>query len=163
MTAKDVLLGNMDLCMSVLNTYVSDLSDADLLRRPAPRANHLAWQLGHLIQSENFLMNSLSPGSMPALPAGFAEQHNQAAAESDDPARFLTKQQYMKLFKQQREATRKVVAGIDEADLDKPGPERMRRICPTIGSFLILVGNHPMMHAGQFATVRRLLDKPVLI
>jgi hypothetical protein len=39
----------------------------------------------------------------------------------------------------------------------------MRRICPTIGSFLILVGNHPMMHAGQFATVRRLLDKPVLI
>ena len=31
---------------------VSDLSDADLLVRPVPQANHIAWQLGHLILQE---------------------------------------------------------------------------------------------------------------
>lgn len=74
MNAKDVIKMQMDVALHVLKTYVSDLSDADLLLRPGKGCNHLAWQIGHLIAA-----------------------------------------------------------------------------------------SHPMMHAGQFVTVRRQLDKPVLI
>ena len=31
--------------------YLGDLSDADLLVRPVPGANHIAWQIGHVISS----------------------------------------------------------------------------------------------------------------
>ena len=62
----------------IVNWYVSDLSDADLLVRPTAGANHIAWQLGHLIASETRLVRSQLPdASYPGLPAGFAEQHAQ--------------------------------------------------------------------------------------
>jgi hypothetical protein len=163
MTAKDVLKSHMDMAQMVLTRYLADLSDADLMRRPAPTANHLAWQLGHLINSENGLVNMVCPGVSPALPAGFADQHGKGATGIDDPGRFLTKQQYLELFAKQREATKTALAGLADADLDKPGPDAMKRLCPTVGSVFVLIGNHPMMHAGQFATVRRILGKPIVI
>ena len=52
MTAKDVLKNALKSNHEILSMYLSDLSDADLLVRPAPGANHIAWQLGHLIYSE---------------------------------------------------------------------------------------------------------------
>lgn len=162
-TAKDALLTNLEMGLFVLKSYLSDLSDADLLRRPAPKANHLAWQLGHLIASEHQMVNLVVPGSMPPLPAGFAENHDKAAAGVDDPSRFLNKAGYLELFDQQRAATKKVLSELSEADLDKPGPEPLRRVAPTVGALFVLLGSHPMMHAGQFAVVRRMLDKPILI
>ena len=52
--------------------YLSDLSDADLLVRPTPGANHIAWQFGHLIESEPHLLKIILPDAkMPELPAGF--------------------------------------------------------------------------------------------
>jgi uncharacterized damage-inducible protein DinB len=163
MTTKDALKGNLDLSQMVLSAYVSDLSDAELLMRPAPSANHLAWQLGHLIAAEHNLLNMVVPNSMPQLPAGFAEQHGKATTGSNDPSKFLTKKQYLDLMAEQRAAAKKVLDAVPDTDLDKPGPDRFRSICPTVGSFLILVGNHGMMHAGQFATVRRTLGKPIVI
>jgi hypothetical protein len=38
----------------------------------------------------------------------------------------------------------------------------MRAYAPTVGAALTMLGAHPMMHAGQFVTVRRKLGKPIL-
>ena len=65
MTAKDAIKYEMDLSLNVIRTYLSDLSDADLMLRPAKGANHLAWQLGHLIHSEADLLNGACPGAAP--------------------------------------------------------------------------------------------------
>jgi uncharacterized damage-inducible protein DinB len=163
MNAKQALRSSMDLSLFVLNTYLSDLSDADLLRRPGPGCNHLAWQLGHLIASEVSLLNRLCPGQAAELPAGFAEQHSKATAQSDDPAAFRTKQEYQDLFQKVRTSTLAALEALPESDFDKPAPEEMRKRFPTVGSILTLIGVHPMMHAGQFVVVRRQLGKPVLI
>ena len=40
----------------VVNVYLEDLKPDELLVRPAPKANHIAWQLGHLIASERYLV-----------------------------------------------------------------------------------------------------------
>jgi len=163
MNAKDALRANMDLAEMVLKTYVSDLTDAELMTRPVKGNNHLAWQLGHLISSEQQLLSGAYPGSAAELPAGFKEQHDKSTAASDDASKFLTKQRYIELFDKQRAATKAALERIPDSDLDKPGPESMKRICPTIGSLFNLIASHPMMHAGQFATARRTLGKPVLI
>ena len=51
---------------------------------------------------------------------------------------------------------------MSDADFDQPGPEPMRAYCPTVGSVFTLQGTHWMMHAGQWAIVRRKLGKPPL-
>lgn len=163
MNAKDAIRGTMDLSHHVLKAYFDDLSDAELMLRPGPGCNALAWQLGHLISSEVGLLNQVCPGAAPELPAGFAEQHSKATASSDDASKFGKKQQYLDLLDQVRAATLSAMDKLPEADLDKPGPESMRNFCPTVGSFFNLIASHPMMHAGQFVPVRRALGKPIKI
>ncbi len=162
MNAKDAIRGSMDLCLTVLKGYFGDLTDAELMKRPGPGCNHLAWQLGHLISSEAGLLNQICPGAAPELPAGFAEQHSKETISSDDASKFCTKQQYTDLLDKVRTASKVALGQLPEADLDKPGPEKMRDFCPTVGSFFSLIATHPMMHAGQFVPVRRALGKPVL-
>src|SRR5262249_609324 len=58
----------------VVTALLEDLSDADLLIRPVPGANHIAWQLGHLIDSEVQMIKDQLPGTAyPEFPAGFAK------------------------------------------------------------------------------------------
>ncbi|MGH7169010.1 MAG: DinB family protein [Gemmataceae bacterium] len=146
----------------MVNWYVNDLSDGDLLVRPTAGANHIAWQLGHLIATETRLARQVPGMSYPGLPAGFEEQHAQGMATQESTQGFLGKQQYVDLFNQTREATKAGAAKLSDADLDRPTEGQMASFAPTLAALLILVANHTMMHAGQFSVVRRKLGKPVL-
>lgn len=139
--------------------YLDDFSDADLLVRPVPGANHVAWQLGHLIAAEHGLVESVCPGAMPPLPEGFAEKHSNETAGSDDASAFLKKAQYVDLYRQQRAATLKALDSLSEADLDRPGPEKYRGFVDTVGAVFTMQGGHWGMHAGQWAIVRRKLGR----
>jgi hypothetical protein len=163
MTAKDVLKMQMDMGLTVLKTYISDWSDRELLLRPGKGCNHGAWQIGHLIAAEADLLNSVCPGAAASLPVGFVERHSKETAGVDDPAKFLSKQQYLDLYDKQRAATQAALDKLPDADLDRPSPEKLRKMFPTVGSIFGLIAGHPLMHAGQFVAVRRQLGKPVLI
>ena len=97
MQAKEAIKFLLESNQNMIGMYLSDLSDADLLVRPTPGANHIAWQLGHLIIAEvNFFMPKV-PGAKPApLPPGFAKQHSKDTINSDSG--FKTKDEYLKLF-----------------------------------------------------------------
>ena len=62
MHAKEAIKTAYDLSQMVLTSYVSDLSDTELMTRPCAGCNHVAWQLGHLISSEVGLLESVAPG-----------------------------------------------------------------------------------------------------
>src|SRR5579864_6058217 len=83
----DVLSRNLEFVKSTL----ADFSDADMLVRPVPGANHAAWQLGHLIGAEVRMVNSAKPGAAPELPAGFADKFTRETAKIDDPNFFPRK------------------------------------------------------------------------
>jgi hypothetical protein len=163
MDAKDAIRSCTNLSSTVLKTYISDLDDADLMRRPGPGCNHLAWQLGHLISSEAQLLESIAPGKSAKLPDGFAQAHSKETSENDDPAAFRSKAEYERLFDDVRAASLTALDGLPPAALDEPGPEHFRKICPKVGDMFTLIATHPMMHAGQFVAVRPQLGKPVLI
>lgn len=160
MTSKDAIKTTIDLCHQVLAAYLSDLSDADLMVRPVPEANHIAWQLGHLTASEHKMLTDAGY-AMPELPEGLAESHDPEAATSDDPAKFHKKEEYLKWLEEQRAGTLSVLASAPETDFDKQSPEPMREYAPTIGAAFCAVSVHEMMHAAQFVVVRRKLGKPV--
>jgi hypothetical protein len=163
MQAKDLIRTSMDLSDNVVNKYLDDLSDADLMRRPVDGMNHIAWQLGHLISAERMFVEAVRPGSSPALPEGFDEAHNKEAAKSDDKSKFLSKAEYIRLMQTQRAATKKALDATSDADLDAPSPERWRGMWPTVGMVYNMVGNHVLMHVGQWVAVRREVGKPVVI
>jgi hypothetical protein len=163
MNAKDALKIALTSTQNMVKMYLSDLSDADLLVRPAPGANHIAWQLGHLISAEGYLLGSEMPGAVyPELPKGWSEQHDKSTAAMDPPKGFATKAEYLALFEKVRAATLENLAKMPEAALDKPVEGRMKEFAPTVGALLVLTSNHTLMHAGQFTVVRRKLGKPVL-
>jgi hypothetical protein len=163
MNAKQAIQATMDMGNLVLTKYISDLSDADLLRRPGKGCNHLAYQLGHLISSEVGLVNAVAPGKGAKLPEGFDEKHAKDKAGVDDPKAFYTKQQYLDLLESARQSATAALNELPDAELDAPAPERIRSLCPTVANVFILIGTHPLMHAGQFVPVRRELGKPVVI
>ncbi|HBI43759.1 MAG TPA: DinB family protein [Planctomycetales bacterium] len=161
MKAQDAIRTALTGTQQILTMYLQDLSDADLLVRPAPTANHIAWQLGHLIASERGMVSENIPGvKYPEPPAGFAERHNKETASRDTG--FGTKAEYVDLFNKVRQTTIDAVGKLSEADLDKPTTGPVAQMAPTLGAMLLLNADHAMMHAGQFTVVRRKLGKPVL-
>lgn len=162
MDSRAALKGCLDWGTMLVTMYLGDLEDADLLVRPIPECNHIAWQLGHLINSENNLVETTLPGSMPPLPAGFAEKHSKETASSDNPADFLTKAEYLKIREEQRVATAAALAKLTDADLDQLPPEQFRTYLKSVGDLFAMLGTHDVMHAGQWAVIRRKLGRPPL-
>lgn len=162
MNARQALQAAFPQSDGIVRAYLEDLTDKELLVRPVEKANHIAWQLGHLIASERYMIEQVSPGSMPALPVGFAEKHNNDTAHSDDPSAFLSKAEYLQLFAQQRAATLQVLDALGDDNLDKPAPESLQRIAPTVAAVFSMQPVHWLMHAGQWAVIRRKLGRPPL-
>ncbi len=162
MNAREAIAKSMVMSDMICNGYLEDMTDAELLVRPVPGANHIAWLLVHLLNSEHSMIETAFPGSMPALPAGFAEKYKSETATSDDPKAFHTKAEYMKLRSEQRAATLKALEKLSDADLDKPSPEAFRSYAPTLSDLFGLHGAHGLMHAGQWAVVRRKLGRKPL-
>ena len=161
MTNKDAIRSAWNLVDTTLQILLGDLSDADLLVRPLPNANHIAWQLGHLIAAETRTAPLLG-GQAADLPAGFAEQHAAAAATQPTPEGFLSKGDYLALLGKVRAASLAALEQVPDSRLDEPTPGPMAKLAPTIGDMLMLSAIHVTMHAGQFTVVRRKIGKPVL-
>lgn len=162
MSLAEHITASLQLPTMVVNMYLEDLTDADLLIRPAENMNHIAWQLGHLIQSEHFHVTQVAPESMPALPAGFQERHTKETASSDEPGDFLSKAEYLQQMQAQRQASLKLLATLTDEELSQPAPEKVNYLGPTVGCIFAGEATHWMMHAGQWAVVRRKLGKPPL-
>ena len=161
MKAQDVIKNQLTSTQQILAMLVGDLSDADVLVRPVPGANTVAWQIGHLIVSEQGMGKESIPGvQYPELPAGFAEQHAMDKTAADPASGFKTKAEYLDLFNKTRQATIAAAAKMSDTDLDKPTTGQMADFAPTAAHMIGLTASHTLMHAGQFSVLRRKLGKP---
>src|SRR5437868_4234241 len=89
MQAKDVIKQGLQSTQQLLQQYLSDLSDDDLLVRPVPAANHIAWQIGHLIASEVALGGFVPGATYPELPAGLKSQMEGKSNKTTPPGGYL--------------------------------------------------------------------------
>ncbi|MHC4877508.1 MAG: DinB family protein, partial [Planctomycetota bacterium] len=102
MNSRDAIKAGLDMGNLVGMAYLEDMTDDELMQRPVPGCNHIKWQIGHLIASENQINEGVAPGSMPALPEGFAERYTKETSTSDDPAAFDSKETLLGLYQEQR-------------------------------------------------------------
>ncbi len=141
---------------------IEDLSDADVLVRPVDKANTIAWQIGHLIVKAN---EGWSRGPVRCAVSRIAGWLRREARDGEDrgrPVEGLRDQARNTSISstKTRAATIGAVEKMSDADLDKPTSGNMAKWAPTVGHLLGLVGNHTLMHAGQFSVLRRKLGKP---
>jgi hypothetical protein len=160
MDFKDAVRSSFAATDFLVNGYLADITSEELLTRPVAGANHIAWQLGHLISAERHLVEAAVPGSMPELPAGFAERHAPRGKEpSDSAADYLSKDEYLALAKTIRAATLKTLDRLSAADLDKPVEARVPPFVKRAGDCFTTIGSHWSLHAGQWVVLRRKLGR----
>ena len=159
MDSREAIKIGIDTSDFLIQGYLTDLSDSELMLRAAPGINHINWQLGHLISSEHMLVEKVFPGAMPSLPAGFAEKYTKESAASDDPAAFCSKEVLMQAAQEQRAGTLAALAKVSDADLSR---ETGLDYAPTVAAIFSLQGSHWLMHAGQWVVVRRQTGRPAM-
>ncbi len=159
MGPKDVILNNFEKSDMIMHKYLDDLSDADLRLEGVPGMHPIAVQLGHLISGERMMVEFVSPGLSPELPAGFDESHSFKPELQD--RKLATKDEYFKLWDAQRAATKKAIAGVSDAELEDTRGGKLPEWAPTVGDMLNLAALHAIMHSGQFVAVRRRLKKAI--
>src|SRR5262245_38438849 len=133
MGPRDVIRATMDLSDFVINSYLKDLSDSDLRLRPIEGMHPIALQLGHLIVAERMFKEWLKPGSSPPLPEGFAETHDIKNDQGDD-SRFKTKDEYLRLWKEQRDATKAILDSVSDEELDDTRGGSLPQFAPNVGA-----------------------------
>lgn len=147
----------------VCGAYLSDLTDTEAMQRPHPGCNHINWQVGHVIASENMMGNAVVPGGLPALPEGFAEKYSKETATSDNASDFIPFSELQKIAKTQSDAVVAMLDGITDEKCDEPAPEAMHAYASNLGAVCNMMGSHWMMHAGQWVIVRRQLGREIAI
>ena len=164
MNGKDAVKVTLESTKQMLEWFVSDFSDADLLVKPVPGANHAAWQIGNVIGGEVHMIASQLPDARyPELPEGFMQRHGGDGAKQEGAEGFLTRAEYLDLFGKVRAATLAALETLTDADLDRPTTGKTAAYAPTLGQSFLMTSNHTLMHAGQFSVIRRKLGKPVLM
>ena len=160
--ASQLLADALTRDVGMLKGTLADFSEQEMFVRPAPSANHAMWQIGHMIASETNAGNLVRPGSMPELPAGFAERFGKDKSQNNNPADFPNKDEVLAQFEKTRRATAAWVQALSAQDLGKPTPEKLQGWAPTVGALAIALSGHLAMHVGQFQVIRRKLGKPLL-
>jgi hypothetical protein len=159
-TLEFVLTGSFDTTTLAL----SDLSDTDLLVGAVPGATHIAWRLGQVLMRESRMLGWQDLGvNYPEFPAGFEEQHSGATAHMEQPCGFLSKLEYLDLYAKVHSTTMAGLAGLSNADLDRPVKGEGKQGARTLGELHGQHNRNNQGHTAQFALVRLKLSKPSVI
>jgi len=159
MHCNDAIQLCLDAADMISMMYLQDLSDEEMMIRPAPGMNHINWQVGHLIASEYEMLRAGRPDTASALPEGFLEQYSKEQAQSDNPADFRTKEELLALYQAQRAISLNSLAAEPDDAFEKPSGVPY---APNMGALYSMLGTHWLMHSGQWVVVRRNLGRPPL-
>ncbi|MCA9251386.1 MAG: DinB family protein [Phycisphaerae bacterium] len=144
---------------------VADLSGDDWTYQPAPGMAHALWLCGHLASAQNLLLfvrcldtNALDPEFMAHFPIGSPIK---SATEYNWP----TPDAVLAKMKDVQAKVEEAILGIDVSILGEPAYGKDGAKHPhydTKAGAISHMNRHEAFHAGQLASIRRLLGKPFL-
>lgn len=162
MALNETLAAVVQQNLEMLKVHMGDFSEVEWMTRPVPAANHTAWQMTHLAQFDAMVAGVLSPGAKVSVPASFEQAQGKEAAKSDDPKKFPTKAEVLKVMDEANAIQVAALKKMSDADFAKPSPEQCQGFAPTVGHLVLLLPSHAAMHLGQIQVIRRKLGRPVM-
>jgi len=159
-TAADAIAHSLTNSKLMLHRFTDDLKADEYLHRPTPKANCVAWLIGHMALADRRMLVLLGV-EPPKLPEGFDKQFSRdegcpQAGEFGDVSRLLP------IFDQHRDLLIESVKKATTEQLDKP-TERIMPMFKNVGELINFMALHTTMHAGQITIIRRSLGKPPII
>jgi uncharacterized damage-inducible protein DinB len=142
---------------------VADLSDDQICLQPAPKTNHPAWVLGHLITSEHAFLALIGGAPMPAwVDDDYRKIYGGSSQPVADKSKYKPKQFYIEKLAAAREQILARLKQMKDSDFAAPHPDPARRErFPTIGHMAMLYGTwHEAYHSGQLSAWRRVQGLP---
>jgi hypothetical protein len=146
---------------------IADMKGGDWTFQPSPGLGHTLWLCGHLASSENLLVHVRCLNSAGVVDPAFAShfpigQPVKSAAEHDYPPIAVILETMNKVHEQ----TLKAIRGMSDALLAEPafaadGKSPHPHYHDKAG-VVAHCSRHEAFHAGQIATIRRLLGKSFL-
>ena len=142
---------------------VADLSDEQLVVQPAPKTNHAAWVLGHLLQVDYAFLSLITGQAMPAwLDDAWKATYGGGSSPVADKSKYKPKAFYIEKLADVRGQIIEALKQMKPTDFQKehPDPARRQRF-PTVGHAVMLYGTwHEAYHSGQLSTWRRVQGLP---
>ena len=142
---------------------VADLSDDQMVVQPAPKMNHPAWVLGHLIQVDCSFLGLITGQPIPGLiDDAWKATYGGGSTPVADKAKYKSKQFYLETLSNLREQIVARLKQMKPEDFLKPHPDPARRErFPTVGHAVMLYGTwHEAYHSGQLSAWRRVQGLP---
>ena len=165
MTPAEVLIDALARTVEGAERLLDGLSDDDLVHRPTPDANSIAWLVWHLTRVQDDHIADVAGLEQVYTAQGYAERFGLPAAETGyshsstqvaevrAPADLLL--DYLRAVHAQ---TVGWLGGVSEEDLDRVVDERWDPPV-TLGVRLVSVADDDAQHLGQAAYVKGLLGK----
>jgi uncharacterized damage-inducible protein DinB len=163
MSLNDALLMVITHARNQTLKLVADLSDDQLALQPAPKMNHAAWVLGHLLVVDYSFAQLIT--GMP-VPAWVTDEVKATYGNKSEPvadkSKYKPKQFYLEKMAEVRERIYARLKTMTQADFDAPHPDPARRErFPTVGHMVTFYGTwHETYHSGQLSAWRRVQGLP---
>lgn len=164
MKASDVLKNSLESSKVWLSALVDDIKDAPTTFPTSNKGNHPLWCLGHVIYSEAGMVAGMIHGKPDPMPQ-WEPLFGRGRVPDADAKKYPTVPNMLAEWDKVRAATLTTLAGLSEADLDKPTqcPPELKAMFGTIGQVFVMIGLHTTFHAGQVADARRTLGRKPLL
>src|SRR4051812_31192844 len=141
MSQSSNLVAVMTRGRGMMEKHLADFSDADMLARSSPAANHAAYQIGHLIRINDATVAAFVPSFKTEFPPK-TDNASKAPPTSDDPSAFASKGELLTAYHAQLDALLAAVGKMSEADFDKASPDTFKNFAPTLGQLAMMVPFH---------------------
>lgn len=137
---------------------IEGLTHNDSLISPAPGGNCLNWVVGHLVSTNERLLEVL--GQPPVLGKDSLRRYDRGSAELHDPAEALPLDTLLAAWDRQWAGIDAGLSAIAPEKLDAPAPFSPRnKVDETVLSLLTIVMFHQAYHAGQAGLLRRIAGR----
>ena len=157
---KDVVLQQLESGQMLIEMLTADLTDAEYFVPAVAGTNHVGWILGHLGQSEDWMIFTITGAARKA-----SEDHQKLFGGSSeciaDAAVYPSRKTLDEMFRVNRARAKEALQNFDVSHWDDPSPDGdfPKDFFPTIGSIWGMMGTHQFWHIGQITTCRMTLSK----
>lgn len=132
------------------------------LHQVHPGSNHALWFVGHMANTDNFLLSLAAPGQAISL-EGFNNRFGMGSQPTGVPADYPQPEEVLATMRERRAKLLAVLESMTDEDLAGKTPAGAPDFLPDIASVFELGIWHEGLHAGQLSVVRRSLGhKPIV-
>jgi hypothetical protein len=134
----------------------------DWVHQVHPGSNHALWFVGHMANTDNFLLSLVSPHSTIPLD-GFHARFGMGSQPTDQPDAYPPAETVLATMRERRGRLLEVLAALSDDDLAKKNPDGAPEFLPDFASVFELAIWHEGLHSGQLSVTRRALGHKPLV